>query len=213
MTKMSEPLLLQPRKRPEFKGGTWIAQFLHRMLVLTSSLALTGCLAFDKVELPEIPDYPPSVVDDVRTPYPSSGIIELDFSDNNTDSLVLMVVLRDANLSQPLTYRVFVDGTASESNMRVWETAEATGEYDRPVTVSVPSVPYLRPGDTGGSCHRVELIVTGAFADTGVDQRIPRRTNDFASLVWWVRSSGSVVTPIDLTTCPAMLVPVQRDPT
>lgn len=209
MTKMSEPLLLQPRKRPEFKGGTWIAQFLHRMLVLTSSLALTGCLAFDKVELPEIPDYPPSVVDHVDTPHPSSGIIELDFSDNNTDPLVLMVVLRDANLSQPLTYRVFVDGTPNDSNMVVYETVAATGEYDRPVTVSVPSVPSLNPR----GCHRVELIVSGAFANTGVDQRIPARTNDFASLVWWVRSSDDVITPIDLQSCPAMLVPVQRNPT
>lgn len=212
MTKMSELSLPRSTERPEFKGGTWIAQVSLRMIALTSSLALTGCLALDKVELPEIPDYPPSVVDHVDTPHPSSGIIELDFSDDNTDPLVLMVVLRDANLSQELAYRVFVDGTPNDSNMVVFETVTATGEYDRPVMVSIPSV-HLRPGDTGGSCHRVELIVTGAFANTGVDQRIPARTNDFASLVWWVRSSDDVITPIDLQSCPAMLVPVQRNPT
>jgi hypothetical protein len=164
MTKMSELSLLPPTKRPEFKGGTWIAQLLRRMLTLTSSVALTGCLALDKVELPEIPDYPPSVIDDARTPHPSTGIVELDFTDGNTEPLELMVVLRDANLSQELTYRVFVDGTPNDSNMVVWETVDATGEYDRAVTVSVPSVPDLStPG-----CHRVELIVTGEFVNTGV---------------------------------------------
>ncbi len=207
MTKMSELSLPTRPKSPEFRGGTWIAQLSLRMLALTSSLALTGCLAFDKVELPEIPDYPPSVVDDMRTPYPSSGIIELDFSaGGNTEPLVLMVVLRDPNISQPLTYRVFVDGSPNNSGISVSETVEATGELDRPVTVSVPIAALV---DELG-CHRVELIVSGEFG-SGVDPRAPLRTNDFASLVWWVRSSNGVGT-IDLQTCPGPLVPVHRDP-
>lgn len=208
MTKMSELSLPQPSKRPEFRRGTWIAQFSLRMLALTSSLALTGCLAFDKVELPEIPDYPPSVLDHLDTPHPSTGIVELDFTGGgNTEPLVLMVVLRDPNISQELTYRVFVDGTPNDSNMVVSETVAPTMELDRPVIVNVPIV-HLTPV----GCHRVELIVSGAFVNTGVDQRLPLRANDFASLVWWVRSTDGVTTNIDMQACPASLVPVQRNP-
>lgn len=210
MTKMSEPSLPQRPKRPEFMGGTWIAQFLPRMFALVPSLALTGCLAFDKVELPEIPDYPPSVLDDFDTPNPSTGIVELDFSQpDSSEPLVLMVILRDPNISQELTYRVFVDGTPSDSNMVVSETVEPTLPVhlmDREVTVEVPIAPLRDSG-----CHRVELIVSGGF-DTGVDLRAPALTNDFASLVWWVRSSETVGSNIDLQACPRALVPVQRDP-
>lgn len=208
MTKMSELSQPQRPERPEFKGGTWIAQLVSRMFALTSSLALAGCLAFDKVELPEIPDYPPSVLDDVRTPYPSTGIVELDFSgDPGSDPLALMVVMRDPNISQTLSYRVFVDGTPNEPRLRVSETVEPTGEVDREVTVEVPIVHLSMPG-----CHRVELIVSGGFG-TGVDQRAPELTNDFASMVWWVRSdNGTITTGIDLQACPAALVPVHREP-
>lgn len=210
MTKMSEPSLPQRPKRPEFTGGTWIAKFLQRMFALVPSLALTGCLAFDKVELPEIPDYPPSVIDDVRTAYPSTGIVELDFSvDPAPDSLQLMVILRDPNISQELAYRVFVDGQPNEQGLVVSETVEPTLPVhlmDREVTVEVP---IARLRDTG--CHRVELIVSGGF-DTGVDLRAPALTNDFASLVWWVRSSETIGSNIDLQACPRELVPVQRNP-
>jgi len=210
MTKMSELSLPTRPKSPEFRGGTWIAQLPLRMLALTSSLALTGCLAFDEVELPEIPDYPPSVVDDMRTPYPSTGIVELDFSvDPAPDSLQLMVILRDPNISQTLTYRVFVDGQPNEQGLVVSETVDPTLPVhlmDREVTVEVP---IARLRDTG--CHRVELIVSGGFG-TGVDLRAPALTNDFASLVWWVRSSDTVGSNIDLQACPGVLVPVQRNP-
>ena len=210
MTKMSELSLPTRPKSPEFRGGTWIAQLSLRMLALTSSLALTGCLAFDKVELPEIPDYPPSVLDDMRTPSPSTGIIELDFpEDDDQDPLPLMVVIRDPNISQTLSYRVFVDGNPNEPGLRVAETVPPTmptRELDRPVTVNVP-LARLRPN----GCHRVELIVSGGFG-TGVDPRAPELTNDFASMVWWVRSSDGSITSIDLEACPAALVPVQRNP-
>jgi hypothetical protein len=184
------------------------------MLTLTSSMALGGCLALDKVELPEIPDYPPALLDHPDTAYPSSGIIELDFSgpDPMPETLPLTVVLRDPNIRQSLTYRVFVDGTPGEPRLRVSETVEVgendIAQLDREVTINVPVV-YLAPP----LCHRIELIVSGEFGN-GVDQRQPLRANDFASMVWWVHSTDDVTTNVSLSACPLALDDVlYRDPT
>ncbi|MCA9536433.1 MAG: hypothetical protein KC593_22275 [Myxococcales bacterium] len=176
------------------------------MFALCSSLALGGCLALDKVELPEIPDYPPSVIDDFDSPNPSTGILELDFSGDPLPDPVLMVVVRDPNIAQPLTVRVFIDGLPGESRARVSQEVAPTGSVDRDVTVTVPAAQLRLAG-----CHRMELMVSGEFAN-GVDQRLPLRTNDFASLVWWVRSTDGIVSDVDLTACPTALTPVQRDP-
>jgi hypothetical protein len=190
----------------KFPGGTCFAGLSVGMVALMSSVALTGCVAFGKVELPEMPDYPPSLVDGARTEYPSTGIVELDLSGGlSLDPLPLSVVMRDPNLSQTLSYRVFVDGTLSDPNVATFGTVAPTMELDRAVTVQVPIV-GLR--DVG--CHRVELVVTGGFALDG-DFRAPALANDFASLVWWVRSTDGVTTSVDLQECPTALDPIQRD--
>ncbi|MCB9659693.1 MAG: hypothetical protein R3B40_16815 [Polyangiales bacterium] len=180
------------------------------MLTLVSSTALGGCLALDKVELPEIPDYPPSVLDDPNTAYPSSGVIELDFGgpDPMPENLELLVVLRDPNLRQSLDYRVFVDGAPGEPRLRVSETVESTGELDREVPIRVPMV-HLGPP----RCHRIELVVSGEFTN-GVDQRQPARDNDFATMVWWVHSTDSVTSDVSLSACPIALDPLyfREDP-
>ena len=178
------------------------------MSIFACSAALSGCLAIDPVELPEIPDYPPSVVDDENTAYPSTGIVELDFSSmpTGTDPLQLMVVMRDVNITQDLEYRVFVDGTPAEQRLRAAGTVTPSMNVERRVTVEVPIVHLSSP-----TCHRVELIVSGAFSN-GLDQRAPALENDFDSMVWWVRSTDGVTPNVNLQSCPDALTPVFREP-
>ena len=210
MTKMSELPTPNRPNRTVLWGGTCFAPWALWMLTLTSSMTLGGCLALDKVELPEIPDYPPSVLDVLGAPNPSTGIIELDFSgpDPVSEDLRLMVVLRDPNIWQDLTYRVFVDGAPGEPRMRVNETVMGAGQMDRPVTITIPLVLLGAP-----LCHRIELIVSGEFTTNGVDTRLPARTNDFASMVWWVHSTDDVTPNVSLSACPIALDPLYRDPT
>ena len=172
------------------------------MLASTSfTIATSGCLAIDPVELPEQPDFPPSVVDAPGTPYPSTGIIIEDFAADPDANLTLDVIVRDPNVAQTLQWAVFVDGTENDARRRRAEEIPTTGELTREVTVEVPGQFLADPG-----CHRVELVVTGAF-DPLADRK-PLRAHDFDSIVWWVAPSDSVA----LANCAPFLTPIFVEP-
>lgn len=70
-------------------------------------------------------------------------------------------------------------------------------------TILVPSDEFL----PAGRCYAVEVRVSAAFRGAAddpyaIDQHLPVRTDDLASVLYWVASYGTGDTSVDLATCP-----------
>jgi hypothetical protein len=157
------------------------------MLSLTSCLAFaasSGCIATSPVEFPEDENFPPSVISEEGAQYPLREIGELNLDvPVEVRELPLEVIVRDPNVDQTLSYRVFVDAETVNSSPIIEDTIEPfQGEVERPNTFNIP-YDFLLPA---GVCHKVEVVVTGAFAPGAVEPRRPVEAGDIDNRTWWI---------------------------
>ncbi|MBX3251371.1 MAG: hypothetical protein KF901_29610 [Myxococcales bacterium] len=175
-----------------------------RCAAVFASAFLMSCLVTDTIQLPEERNFPPSVIspDDARLEGTSfDQIVVFDVADEEVE-LVLPVIVRDPNLDQTLEYQLWLDFTGNNVNALVSDgTLSPVGAFERSTTMRIPAT-RLVPAP---SCHRVELLVTGAF-DRGTRFRDPVEPGDLSQTVWWVRVIDSINNPggnaIDLSSCP-----------
>ncbi len=160
------------------------------MLYFASCAALfaassVGCIATSPVDFPEFENFPPSLISQPGAQYPTRDIGRLDLDDPDpARELPLEVNVRDPNLDQTLEFRVFVDSPTPPGNDFPIDqgVVDPTGEVSRPRTFTV-SYDELTPA---GVCHKIELVVSGAFAST-VEPRRPLQEGDVDDLTWWIR--------------------------
>jgi hypothetical protein len=156
------------------------------MLLLASCVAtLTlvssgGCITTTPIEFEAAENYPPSVVSEPTAEFPLNQIGRLDL-DVPVDSpeMPLEVVVRDPNLDQTLAYRMYLDSPPAPDIPFTSGEITPSGFVERP---TVFFVPYDRLA--AGECHRIELIVTGGFANFVT--RRPAEEGDFDDATWWV---------------------------
>lgn len=152
-------------------------------LVATSAF---GCIATSPVDFPEFENFPPSLISQPGARYPTReiGQLNLDSPDASLE-LPLQVNVRDPNIDQTLEFRIFVDSPTPPGNDFPIDAGfvDPTGEVSRPRTFTV-SYDELTPA---GVCHKIELVVSGAFVPGFIEPRRPVEDGDVDDLTWWIR--------------------------
>lgn len=151
---------------------------------LAASVTASGCIAANPIDFPEDENFPPSAVSQPGAEYPLREIGQLDLdAPVATQELPLEVIVRDPNVDQTLEYRIFIDSPTPPGNDPFTDQGVIlpTGDVERPRTFTVP-YDQLTPA---GECHKIELIVVGAFASQ-VEPRRPVQEGDFDARTWWI---------------------------
>ncbi|MFW2390655.1 MAG: hypothetical protein ACN4G0_20140 [Polyangiales bacterium] len=156
------------------------------MLLLASCVAAVtlvssgGCITTTPIEFEAAQNYPPSVVSEPTAEFPLNRIGRLDLDvPVDAPEMPLEVIVRDPNLDQTLVYRMFLDSPPAPDIPFTADEITPSGFVERPTVLFVP---YDRL--TAGECHRIELVVTGQFANFVT--RRPEEEGDFDDATWWV---------------------------
>ena len=160
-----------------------------------------SCLILEDFDLPEEPNYPPSIVADRAVPDapPLTEILELDRSDPLLTEVTFAVKVRDPNIDQQLEYQVYVDFQGSiEASLITMEetTVPISGTDERPLAFTISDLTRF----TTGTCHKVELRVSSEFKRFP-ELRDPATDGDLAVAVWWVDPQVDGI-GANLDTCP-----------
>ena len=148
-------------------------------------VSTAGCIATSPVDFPEIENFPPSRVSQPGAQYPTREIGQLNLDDlNPSRELPLEVNVRDPNIDQTLEFRIFVDSPTPPGNdfPIAAGLVDPTGDVSRPRTFTV-SYDELTPA---GVCHKIELVVSGAFVPGFIEPRRPLEEGDVDDLTWWI---------------------------
>ncbi len=143
-----------------------------------------GCLVNDEIMFEEEPDFPPVILD---APNPVAPIGEHIWIDSSVTAMwPLDVRVRDENINQELIahWRVLGEGETLEDFDQV---ILAPGLLVRDLQISVNSARSL----DRGSCHRLELAVSGSFFKNQkrrevFDVRPDDAQEDIDTAVWWI---------------------------
>ncbi len=157
-------------------------------VVVTATVAASGCIATNPVEFSEAENYPPSVVSQPTAEYPLREIGELDLDVPTEDEVPLDVVIRDPNVDQTLEYRIFLNSPTppgAETPVAFGSIPPQAGSVERPETFNIPNN-LLVPG----VCNKIELVVVGDFASF-VEPRRPLEEGDFDDRVWWIEVTNA----------------------
>lgn len=181
-----------------------------RLALLLMPLVLMSCLVTDNAQIPEEDNLPPSIVsgDSARTMGRAlDQIIEVNLDEFDEGSeLTIPVIVRDPNLSQTLRYNAYVDFEGNPAGTLISEgTIMPSGEVDcgaplcleRLFNLNVP-ITELAPA---GECHKIELLVSSQF-NGGAAFRQGLDPVDIAHAVWWVRSTNSMFSTVQMSSCP-----------
>jgi hypothetical protein len=158
-----------------------------RMVFLASCVtaaSAAGCIATSPVDFPEDENLPPSVVSQSAAQYPLRDIGQLNLDDPvEVPELPLEVIVRDPNVDQTLEYRLFLDSPTPPGDDSPIQSGviEPSGEVERPRTFTI-AYDSLTPA---GVCRKIELLVSGAFANF-VEPRRPAQEGDIDDRVWWI---------------------------
>jgi hypothetical protein len=156
-----------------------------------------GCIVTDRVDYQEEPDLAPSIESAAGADNPTNRFINFNLDTDvvppatSLPDIPLEVVVRDGNVEQPLTLKVFVDNFTDAVREAPIPT---NGSEQRDVTATVPGLFFNVQG-----CHRIEMRVSGGFDPAS--PREPLVDGDLGTQVWWVgtRTAGGSV---DTTRCP-----------
>jgi len=164
----------------------WMVLFASCALVGFSASS-SGCIATDRIEFDPPENFPPSIISQLEAEFPLNEIGEIDLDDplppGQAAEMPLQVIIRDPNFDQTLEYRIFLDAPpppAAEFPIQQGPV-DPTGFLERPSAFFIP-YEALAPG----ICHKIELIVAGAFASGSVEPRRPVEPGDFDLATWWV---------------------------
>lgn len=210
------PRVAPSATRAASRHGTGVA-YGPRVLISLATLALTGCLAQD-LQYNAPANWPPAI----ETPDSlGSGTsvrrlnqivrIRADQLSGAGDagpvtSLRFDVVVRDPDVAQQLSYKVYVDfqrtvnegAVIAEFLPPISRTLSNRGQ--RPLSFSVPTSFLREPG-----CHRVELLVSERFQSPSaplLTGREPVEPGDLGHATWWVATQRSEGEAVDMTGCP-----------
>jgi hypothetical protein len=155
--------------------------FFASCVALGTSASSSGCIATSTIEFDPEQNFPPSVVSEATAEFPLNQIGEINLDDPvETPEMPLQVVVRDPNFDQTLEYRMFLDSPPAPDVPFNAGEVPPSGFVERPTVFFVP-YDLL----TAGECHRIELVVVGAF-DSFVEPRRPAEEGDFDNVTWWV---------------------------
>jgi len=172
-----------------------------RYAAIGLALSQMACLVTDPIDFPEERPCPPSIGSSQSAHNRLDQVVRFNVDERGgTDDagaptmpeLTFEVVVFDCNLDQNLVARTFVDGVPNEATGRV---VHNTGALRRDFDFTVPGTFFAG----AGTCHKVELLVSGAFVVD--DPRRPIDPDDLATAVWWVRSTDDLNTPVDMALC------------
>ena len=150
------------------------------------SASSSGCIATDRIEFEVSENFPPSVISQPEAEFPLNeiGAIDLDLlPPEQAAEMLLQTIVRDPNFEQTLQYRIFLDSPpppASEFPILDGDIPPS-GFLERDSEFAIP-YEVLTPG----ICHKIELVVVGAFASF-VEPRRPVEPGDADQATWWVR--------------------------
>lgn len=172
-----------------------------RMVFLASCVmaaSTAGCIATSPVDFPQDENFPPSVVSQPGAQYPLREIGQLNLDDPvEVPELPLQVIVRDPNVDQTLEYLLFLDAeTVNDSPIQEGVVNPFQGQVERPRTFTVP-YEVLTPA---GECHKIELVVSGAFANSAVEPRRPAQEGDIDDRTWWIEVTDAD-NPVILVEC------------
>jgi hypothetical protein len=176
-------------------------------LPLAIAVTLTSCLITQPVHFDEPPNSPPSItVAAGSLPLTRFIFIPADLmvtADGGTTptSLDLDVVVFDADIDQTLHYAALLDESSSPCSGCNGDLAPSTfmtGRERRALRVTIPVNQLMT---TTADCHRITLIVTGAFESGSATPRDP--IGDTATATWWVVVQPNLTDVVDMSTlCP-----------
>ena len=172
--------------------------FLASCVVAGVGLSAAGCIAANPIDFPQDENFPPSVVSQTAAEYPLREIGQLDLdAPVEVRELPLEVIVGDPNVDQPREYRIFIDSPTPPGNDPPVEQdlIAPTGDLERPRTFTVP-YDSLTPA---GVCHKIELLVSGAFASP-VEPRRPVQEGDLDDRTWWIEVTDTD-NPVITETC------------
>ena len=158
-------------------------------LLATFAALCVSCIAGRPIEFSEDENFPPSIVSAVDAEYPSREINQLDLdAPVQSPELPLEVVVRDPNIDQTLSYRIFLDSANPPSNTDIpieQDEIEPSGEVERPDVFFIP-YDLLTPG----VCHKIEVTVSGGFFGF-IEPRRPLIEGDVDNRAWWVEVTNA----------------------
>ncbi len=153
----------------------------------------SGCIATDRIEFEPTENFPPSIISQPEAEFPLNEIGEINLDDplppGQAAEMPLQTIVRDPNFDQTLEYRIFLDSPpppAAEFPIQQG-TVEPSGFLERPSAFFIP-YEALAPA----ICHKIELIVAGAFASGSVEPRRPVDPGDFDLVTWWVEVTDDI---------------------
>jgi hypothetical protein len=178
--------------------GTSVAIWALTALTM-SALTLPSCLITQPVQFEAPTGFPPSIESIDATEFPLDALVRLRTSDTTT--LMFPVEVRDPDVDETLAFQVYVDydddSPRIADDVGVIPTIDRVAGTDRTRRRFEFQLDAVSSRLTGAGCHRIELVVSGAFQN---QSRLPVREGDLATAVWWVvTDNGSTV---DMRLCP-----------
>ncbi len=185
------------------------AGFASKSVVALSVLLplLVACVVLNPNEF-ERTNSPPSLrsPDDARLRNLSiDQIVTLDLT-LGANELVLPIIVGDAD-RDAVTARVFVDyDFATKSAVFSGQLPVVAFEQETNEAIQFVRVPTLSVF-TAGTCHRVELLASSGFQNSGADgsvdiDRTPIRPNDLTRVIWWVQIIDALNPSVSMAACP-----------
>lgn len=187
---------------------------IARSALVASGALLPACLT-QHVQYEPPRNYPPSIESAPAAIHPLNSVIQLptelgsatdDGGTASAMSIPLTIDVRDPNLDQRLSYRVFVDYNPADPREPVLEVdipptqRTADDRLTRRVDITLPISGRLSLPE----CHRVEVFVVGlpeGFQNFP-NGRLPRVDGDLATATWWVARQPDEGGPVDMRGCP-----------
>ncbi len=182
--------------------GTCIAWNSTMARISLALVICMGCLVTENAQIPEEPNYPPSIVsapEAAELGVALDQIVRINLDEFEGSELVLPVVIRDPNLNQPLEFQVYLDFNGNPFETVISEpnsVVAPTGMLARSLSVRVPRMRLIP-----GSCQKVELRVSSQFENDPILFRNPVEPEDFDQAVWWLRVVDSESPLVDLDSC------------
>lgn len=168
---------------------------------------LTGCLVVDQIEFSAEENVPASIVSaseafEIGTSLGEIVFVNLDDPEGRAaqgGELRFPVLVRDANLTQTLQWRVYLDfQDALPTNPVAFDELEPQSNlaFERPLSFSLSLESLNSVG-----CHKVELLVSAEFVPSNPG-RTPVEEGDLAVGVWWLDTRDQAGAIVDFRTCP-----------
>jgi hypothetical protein len=174
---------------------------------VTLAATASSCLITQPVHFDEPANTPPAISENGLLPlnslihYPTDVVVSTGDAGTSSDpDVTLSVTVYDADVDQTLHFAALVDMSPVPCvgcNGDLAPVTGMTGRERRPLQVTIGHA-LLSSGVP--SCHRITLIVTGAFESGSATPRDP--VGDSATATWWVIVQPHTGDAVEMANCP-----------